>query len=159
MQVQQIMSQPAIVCRSNESLNHAASLMWQHDIGAIPVVNDVGTFVGMITDRDICMAAHIEGRPIHEIPIVQSMSRAAIACAPEDRVKDAEKKMRGYQIRRLPVVGADGRIVGVLSLNDIAQEAAREHGREHPDVKPNEVARTLAAICAPRTPHELISAA
>ncbi len=159
MQVQQIMSQPVVSCRSNESLHRAASLMWDHDIGALPVVNDEGTLVGMITDRDICMAAYTQARPIQDIPVIQSMARGVVACAPDDRIKDAEKKMRANQIRRLPVVGPDGRLVGMLSLNDIALEANRQSDHRSPEIKADEVARTLAAICAPREPHELVSAA
>ena len=75
------------------------------------------------------------------------------------RLKDAENKMRSYQVRRLPVVGADGRVVGVLALSDIAREAVRETDHKAPEVKPHEVAGTLAAICEPRTPQELTSAA
>jgi CBS domain-containing protein len=159
MQVQQLMSQPAIVCHAQDTLNQAAHLMWNHDIGAVAVVNDQESLVGIITDRDICMAAYTQGRPIQDIAVCEIMSKQVIACAPGDKVKTAEKKMRAHQIRRLPVVGPDGRVQGMLSLNDIAREAHREGDRRSPEVTPAEVARTLACVCLPREHREMVSAA
>jgi CBS domain-containing protein len=152
------MSQPAIVCHAQDMLNQAAHLMWYHDIGVVAVVNDQESLVGIITDRDICMAAYTQGRPIQEVSVGEIMTKQVISCAPGDKVKSAEKKMRAHQIRRLPVVGLHGRVQGMLSLNDIAREAEREGDRRSPEVTPAEVAKTLASVCLPREHRELVSA-
>jgi CBS domain-containing protein len=78
------------------------------------------------------------------------MSRSLITCRPTDTVAVAEAAMRQHQIRRLPVVSDEGRLVGILSLNDIAIEAAEERAHKRRDVTPEEVGTTLAAICRHR---------
>jgi CBS-domain-containing membrane protein len=147
MEIQQIMSQPAITCRSTDTLDTAAHKMWDHDCGAIPVVDDDGRLVGMITDRDICMAAFTQGSPLHCIPVANAMASAVVACQADDSIESAEELMSERQIRRLPVIDGAGHPVGVLSLNDIARHAASARRRNGGD---REVVDTLAAICQPR---------
>ena len=62
MKVRDLMSRPVQTCRSNESLNAAAQKMWDEDIGAVAVVDDKNRVVGVVTDRDLCMAAYTQGR-------------------------------------------------------------------------------------------------
>jgi CBS domain-containing protein len=147
MQVQELMTRPAVTCRSTDPLNTAAQLMWDHDCGAVPVVDDSGSLVGLITDRDICMAAYTQGRRLEEIPAAEAMATRVFSCHRHDSLESAEELMGEKQIRRLPVIDSDRRPIGVLSLNDIARHAAtsRTNGRLSADVT-----RTLAAICEPR---------
>lgn len=149
MRVEQLMSKPAVTCGKDDTLNTAARLMWDHDCGAVPVVGDGGKVVGVVTDRDICMAAFTQGKPLQAIPVSRAMSSDVIACHPEDSIDDAELRMAEKQLRRLPVVDAAGHPVGVLSINDVARDAATSLGGNGAQ---REVARTLAAICQPR-PH------
>jgi CBS-domain-containing membrane protein len=104
----------------------------------------------MITDRDICMAAHFQGGPLHALKVKDAMSKSVLACKPSDTIADAESTMRSNQVRRLPVVDEENRVVGILSLNDIAVEAAIEAGAKKREVKLNEVGRTLGDVCRPR---------
>ena len=147
MNIQEIMSKPAVTCHSNDTLNTAARLMWEHDCGALPVVDDEGGTIGMITDRDICMAAYTQGSPLHSIEVSQAMAREVFSCRIKDSLETAEQLMSEKQVRRVPVVNGDNRPVGVLSLNDIARHATvsrKKNGLDH------EVTQTLAAICRPR---------
>jgi signal-transduction protein with cAMP-binding, CBS, and nucleotidyltransferase domain len=115
------------------------------------VLDDAGRVIAMITDRDICMAALMRDRAPSAIPVSEAMSRSLRSCQPDDAVATAEKTMRTYQIRRIPIVDKDGRLVGVLSLADIVRAAERKKGRAPKDVAPAEVAGTLADICATPT--------
>jgi CBS domain-containing protein len=148
MKVADLMTRGAHTCRAGESLADAARIMWEHDCGFVPVVDDNGSgrLVGAITDRDICMAAYTQGRPLEQIPLGTAMSRHVHRCAPGDRLASAEAAMRSHKVRRLPVVENE-RVVGVISLSDLARAAARR-GRER--VSDMEVGETLAAISEPR---------
>ena len=155
MLVEQLMNRPAITCRPHDSCQVAAGLMWENDVGAVPVVGDDGCVCGMITDRDICMAAHLRGLPLSEIQVCDVMSREVFSCRPGDPLGVAERIMSQCQVRRLPVIDQQRRVVGVLSLNDLAREAEQEGGRRRPEVSDVDVSRTLAAIGLPRRQEQL----
>jgi predicted transcriptional regulator len=144
------MSQPPITCRVHESLNEAARQMWEHDCGALPVVDDDGKVVGIVTDRDVCMAAYTQGQRLDAIPVESAMAKQVACCHPDETIEAAEELMKGLQVRRLPVVDGDGHPLGVLSLNDLAQEVVR------PRSIGNGIQRgflaTVGAICRPRSP-------
>jgi CBS domain-containing protein len=132
--------------------------MWDGDFGCVPVVGDDGRVVGIITDRDICMAAYFSGRALGAIKVADAMAKTVYACDPDAPVHVAESLMQTHQIRRLPVVDGEERLVGVLSLNDIAAGWSRECTTNTHDLAAHEVAETLAAVCAAR-PHALAAAA
>lgn len=145
-----LMSQPAIVCHMDDCLHAAAKLMWDHDCGALPVINSEGRVVAMLTDRDICMASYTQGCPLHAIKVSSVMSRTLYACGPDDTVEVAEKLMRDHKVRRLPVVSKSGQPLGLVSLNDLARASASGKHRKDDELSPVEVASTLAAISEPR---------
>jgi CBS domain-containing protein len=160
MKVEQVMSRNVKTCLPKDTLNRAAELMWENDCGCVPVVDDDGRAVGMITDRDVCMAAYTQGGALDRLRVESAMARELRSCRPTDTILEAEHVMRAAQVRRLPVVDQEGRIIGLLSLNDLAREVTREHGASRtPDVGGEEVAETLGAICALREHRELATAA
>ena len=144
MLIKDLMSSNVQTCRSYESLNAAAHKMWEADVGAIPVLDDKERVVGMLTDRDICMAAYTKGRPLSEIIIAESMSRSLVTCSATDTVARAEQLMRDHAIRRLPVIDGERRVVGIVSMNDLARAVTRLHRGQ------GELVATMAAICRPR---------
>jgi CBS domain-containing protein len=153
MKVENLMTREIEVCKTDETLNRAAQLMWERDCGFIPVIgsNGDGALAGVITDRDIAMATYIQGKPPFAIPISSVMTRKPICCHVEDDIAQAEVLMRTNQVRRLPVVDQSGHVVGILSLNDIAREVQREKGAGRKSETSGEVlATTLAAISRPR---------
>jgi CBS domain-containing protein len=156
MKVAEIMVGSVDSCRAGDALDAVARIMWEKDCGAVPVVDDRSIILGMITDRDVCMATYTQGRPPGEIPVSSAMSKGLWWCSPEDDLSRAEEMMRTHQIRRLPVADKEGRLVGILSLADIAREAAREEGGRKPRKQVNfdEVGRLLSAISKPRFPSE-----
>lgn len=144
MLIRDLMSTSVQTCRAYESLNAAAQKMWEADIGAVPVLDDKERVVGMLTDRDICMAAHMRGLPLFEIVAAEAMSRTVVTCAPTDTIAQAEELMRAHAIRRLPVVDQGRHVVGIISMNDLAREVSRRHRGQ------GDLVATMAAICQPR---------
>lgn len=154
MNVAQIMKADVEICAPDDNLAAAASRMWDADIGCLPVVSADGRVVGMVTDRDICMAALTRGQALHQVPVSVAMSKQILSCSPEAALAAAEEIMRSGQVRRLPVIDSEGSLAGIVSLNDLARLAGREMERKksekNRDLSAQEVAATLAAISAPR---------
>jgi len=148
MRVQDLMSHPAVTCHVNDSLNVAAKLMWDHDCGVIAVVRDDGKLSGMITDRDICMAAHMQGRSLDDMLINAAMTKHVISVRADEKAEAAEQLMAKHQVHRIPVVDPEDKPIGVLSINDLAIESAQPDTRMKNGLA--KVAHTLAAICRPR---------
>jgi CBS domain-containing protein len=118
--VRDAMTDAVTACSPGETLNAAARHMWERDCGAVPVVED-GKLAGIITDRDICMAAYTQGRPLTAIRIADVMTRHVHACRANDTLERAASLMADARVRRLPVLDGAGRLVGILSMADIAR--------------------------------------
>jgi len=150
MIVSQLMSRNIVTCGPEESLHTAAERMWTHDIGCLPVIDLEGHVIGMVTDRDACMAAYTQGRPLGAIDVSSAMAHQVFSCLPTDRIEDAEALMKERQVRRLPVIDQLGKLAGLIALNDIARESARQLSRKTADVSTQMLATTLASISNPR---------
>jgi CBS domain-containing protein len=146
MNVSQLMTKNVLTCHADERLNRAAQIMWEHDCGCVPVVDDNGRIQGMITDRDICMAAFTQGKRLEEIPIASAMSRQILAASPSDDLERAADLMSRRQVRRIPVVDGQKHVVGVLSLGDLARAVS---DRRTDSIPVPTVARTLSQISQP----------
>lgn len=118
-----VMHSPAICCHEHDSLNEAARLMWEHDVGALPVVNQAREPVAMITDRDTCMAAYTQGVALYHGAVTSAMSKTLVVCDVSAPIEQVRELMTQAQVRRLPVVDASGAVVGVVGLSDIVKEA------------------------------------
>lgn len=154
MNVQEIMTRPVVTCRPTDSLHFAAKLMWEHDCGAIPVIDDTGKLVGIVTDRDICMATYTQGKAPQAIAVTEAMAKQVFSGRFNDSLESLERLMSDKQIRRIPIVDGNQRPIGIVSMNDIARytaSASKKGNLEHM------FARTLAAICRPHTAIQAIS--
>jgi len=148
MKVQELMSRQVRTCPIDASLAAAAQVMWDHDVGALPVVGPDGRIAGIITDRDICMAAFLSGAPLASIPVRRHMSRDVFTARPGQSLDSAEELMGAKQVRRLPVIGDAGEVMGMITMVDLARGA----GTARKAVDAGEVAATLSRIAQPR-PH------
>jgi CBS domain-containing protein len=159
MLVKQLMTRQVTSCKPDDALDHAAQLMWDHDCGCLPVcVADGANHVaGVITDRDICMSALFQGRPLREMRVAEAMSAQVRSCRPTDSLDDVERSMREAKVRRLPVVDGQGSLVGMIALADLARAAEREEASGSAGISGREVGVTLASICQP--PHHELAAA
>jgi CBS domain-containing protein len=149
MNAGEIMTRDVATVTPNETLEQAAQLMWEADCGAIPVVDGGGMVVGIVTDRDVAMATLIQGRLLSEIPVMSIAAPEPCIAREDEPVELVESLMRNHQVRRVPIVDHEQRLVGIVSLNDIARHA-RHDGTHHDALSPEVVASTLAAICTPR---------
>ena len=151
MQVKEVMSHPVVTCPADSMLDQAARLMWEFDCGVVPVVGDDGRLAGVVTDRDICMAAYTQGRPLSTIPVSTAMANQVVAGHGDDSVESVEASMRRNQVRRIPILDGEDRVMGLVSMNDLARLAARAR---RPGVD-RELVKTMAAVCQPRTQAEV----
>src|SRR5215469_897985 len=155
MKVKDLMTSDVKSCREYNTLNTAAQLMWDHDIGCVPIVDHENRVIGMLTDRDMCMSVFLQGAPMTAASVTSAMSKETFLCCSDDDITSVEQLMREKQIHRVPAVDAQGRLAGIISLNDIAREAARESEEKKPrEVSDAEIASTIASVCAPR--HRII---
>lgn len=137
-----------VVCSPHDSLHRAAQLMWDHNVGWLPVCGDHHRRVaGVITDRDICMAAFLQRQTLMDIRVADVMTTQVESCNPPDSLDEAGRRMCARQVRRLPVLDERGALVGMISLADLAREALREQTLQSRQITGHEVCTTLASIC------------
>ena len=152
MRVEELMTRTVQACHPEDSLERAAQLMWEKDCGGVPVCITDGTtqVVGMITDRDICMCAYLQGKALRELKVSEAIAGQQVrVCRSSDSVSEAKNAMRQMRVRRLPVINSQGELVGVLSLADLAREAVRQQGYPQRQLTDADVNDTLATICGP----------
>jgi CBS-domain-containing membrane protein len=140
------MTHPVRSCNIHDAAVIPASLMWEHDCGMVPVIDDEGRLAGVVTDRDICMAAYLQGRPLADITIASFMAPHVATCRPDDELVWAEHLMSQRQVHRLPVVDGCGKLVGVLSLGDLARVAPQLTAHRHWGDLGDDLLQTMAAI-------------
>jgi len=149
MNVQRVMTTDVATCEPGQTLDAVVRTMEERDCGALPVVDD-GRVVGMVTDRDVVLAAVRSERPLGQMSVADAMTRDPVTCRPDDPVPAAQSHMREAQVRRLPVVDGDGRLAGVLTLGGLAHAT-----RQEPLITRAEVGATLAAIVDPDPPRRI----
>src|SRR5688572_12044271 len=123
MKVKEIMTPNATSIWLTESLVDAAKLMWENDCGVLPIIKDGQKVIGVITDRDICMAVAVNDRSPSSISVEETMTGHVYSVNPEDDVDQALQTMQEHQVRRLPVINAEGELEGLVSMNDVVLHA------------------------------------
>jgi CBS-domain-containing membrane protein len=152
MKVEQIMTKRVATCTPGDTLNEAARIMWEHDCGVVPIIEDGLTrrVVGIVTDRDACMAAYTRGQPLSGIRVGEVMCTDVASCRGSEDVHEAEQTMQRAQVHRLPVVDDADQLLGIISLADIARETSRGIGSRRQEVTATELGETIKAIRKPR---------
>jgi CBS domain-containing protein len=120
MDVRELMATPVHTVTIDDTLNCAAKLMRDHAVGCLPVVDDHGALVGVLTDRDIALQAFEHGEALWRLRVDAGMHTPAHTCNADDDIATAARLMREYRVRRLPVV-RDNRPIGMISLDDLAR--------------------------------------
>jgi CBS domain-containing protein len=143
MKVKEIMTPDAKAIWLTESLADAAQLMWENDCGVLPIIKDGRKVIGMITDRDICMAVAMRDKNPSGVSVEEVMTGLIYSVNPEDEIDQALKAMQEHKIRRLPVVNAEGELEGILSMNDVVLNAKAKGD----SVGYGDVVKTYQAIC------------
>jgi CBS domain-containing protein len=141
MKVKDIMTTEPRVCAPDTNLAATAALMLDGDCGILPVVDD-GKLVGVVTDRDLYVALATRNERASRVAVRDVTQAPVITCGPEDDVRTALAVMKQRRIRRLPVEGFGGTVLGIISMNDILL-ATGPNG----SVGEDEVVDTLQTIC------------
>lgn len=123
MKIQDLMTINPISCGPDTNLAAATELMWNGDCGLLAVVNENGEPIGVVTDRDICIALGTRDQRPSALTVQQVMTTPPITCAAPEDIAAALKSMQGKKIRRLPVVDSEGVLVGIIALHDLFQHA------------------------------------
>ena len=147
MKVKDVMTPNAKAIWLTESLADAAKLMWENDCGVLPIIKDGRKVVGLITDRDICMAAAMRDRTPSGISVEEVMTSQVYAVNPEDNIDLALQVMQEHHIRRLPVINPEGELEGILSMNDVVLHANASDGTTGNSIHYGDVVKTYQAIC------------
>ena len=137
--IQEVMTRDVQTVSSQETVQRAAQLMDELNVGAIPVVDD-GKLIGMVTDRDITVRSVAIGQDPTSTRVNEVMSTDVRTCTIEQSVDDVLAQMADVQIRRVPVLDGNGQIIGIVSLGDVVTKA------------PADVEQTLDEISTPSEP-------
>jgi CBS domain-containing protein len=130
MKVLELMTKDPIFCRSSDTVRQVARVIRDHELVLIPVVNDLGKIVGVITDRDLCCNFLAEGGDPDRETVQRYMTSKPITCRLDDEVIDCERLMWKHGVRRLPVVNEDGYLVGIVSPLDLLDKPESLVSRE-----------------------------
>jgi CBS domain-containing protein len=147
MKVKEIMTPNAKAIWLTESLADAAKLMWENDCGVLPIIKDGRKVIGMITDRDICMAVAMRDKNPSGVSVEEVMTGKVYSVNPEDQVDHALQAMQEHKVHRLPVVNHEGELEGILSMNDIVLNAKSADGAVSESPNYGDVVKTYQAIC------------
>ena len=128
MKISEVMTTDVETIRSDQTAREAASFMLRADAGSIPVCEN-GRVIGIITDRDIAVRGVAEGRG-PDTPVSELMSDGIICAHEDEDVDSVAQKMSEEQVRRLPVVDSDEKLVGIVSLGDLTRETSGEAAHE-----------------------------
>lgn len=120
--VSALMTTHVRTCRPDEPLSRAAQLMWDTDCGVVAVVEHRNV-VGLVTDRDICMATYTQGKAPEALRVDGAMSNDVFSCSPDDSIGAVLANMGEKRVRRLPVVNAERNLVGIIALADVVRWA------------------------------------
>jgi CBS domain-containing protein len=152
MKVKDVMMGTPVSCTLETNLGAAVEILWNRNCGILPIVNAQQKVVGVVTDRDMCIALGTRNRLAGEIAVGQVTSGKVFACKPDDDVRAALATMAQAKVRRLPVINADGKLEGILSMDDVvAHSEARIQGKAS-ELSHDDVVETLKKVYRPELP-------
>jgi CBS domain-containing protein len=153
MKIKDIMTTEVRTCSPGTSLAAAAALMLDGDCGILPVV-EKGKLVGVATDRDMYIALATRNTLASQVTVGEVASKQVWTCGPDDDVHAALATMKAHRVRRLPVEGFGGSVLGIISMNDIFLAAGARKA-----IRNDEVVDTFQEICAHHHPAPHVAAA
>jgi CBS domain-containing protein len=146
MKVKDVMMGTPYTCTREDNLGIAAELMWKGNCGFLPVLDESGNVCGVLTDRDICIALCTRNARASELKVGEVDQEKVYICHADDDIHVALQVMREGHVRRLPALDEKGRLVGVISVDDIVIHAEPTTGGKHPELSADETLRTYRKI-------------
>ena len=122
MKIHEIMSRDPVCCVPGDSAQHVARIMCDHNVGSVPVILDQPSrkLIGMITDRDLCCSIIAAGLDPKTTKVEKVVSSDLVTCRDGENVEECERAMQNHQVRRIPIVDGEGRVIGIVSQADLA---------------------------------------
>ena len=143
MKIKEVMSSNPSCCLPTDTAQHVAKLMCDRNVGSLPVVIDQQSrkLVGMITDRDLCCKVLGQGLDPRSTRIDRFIAAAPVTCRDGENLEKCERAMQEHQVRRVPIIDSEDRVIGIVSLADLALRD-----------KPERISKTVAEISKPHRP-------
>lgn len=152
MKVADVMMGTPASCTADTNVAAAVEILWERNCGVLPIVDQEGKVIGMVTDRDICIALGTRNCRAAEITVGEVQPPKLFACKPSDDIHSALAIMAGAKVRRLPVIDAAGKLQGILSLDDVVLHAISGGNGRIPDLSNNEVIEHMKRVYRPALP-------
>jgi CBS domain-containing protein len=157
MKVKDVMMGTPYYCQLDTNLGSATELMWVGNCGFLPVMGTDGKIVGVVTDRDICIALGTHNCVPSQVSVREVMSNRLFACSPDDDVHIALRAMKEGAVRRLPVIVENGTLVGVISMDDLLLRAEPMGIGKLTELSAEEVVKTYREIDQRRVPQIVLA--
>ncbi|HTA93391.1 MAG TPA: CBS domain-containing protein [Polyangiaceae bacterium] len=156
---ERVMTAALRTCTATDSLHSAAQIMWDEDCGAVPVVDSRGLLLGILTDRDLCMACYTQGRAPAQATVASAMSRVTYHAGPRTPLANVVDLMTKRKVRRVPITNEAGQLLGLVALADLLRHLPDQH---HASALESALVDALLAISQrqrpPRTLREVVAA-
>jgi len=152
MKVSDVMVATPARCSPETNAGAAVEMLWNYNCGILPIVDAQQKVMGVITDRDLCIALGTRNKLPGEITVGEIVSPKLFYCKPEEDIRTALATMAEAQVRRLPVVDDQGRLQGVLSMDDVVLHATAKGIGKGPALSADDVVATLKKLYRPQLP-------
>ena len=154
MRVSDVMIRTPAFCTPETNLGTAVEILWNRNCGLLPIIDCYGKVISVITDRDICIALGTRNRLAGDLTIADVCAQRAVCCSASEEIRSALAKMAQNKVRRLPVVDAQGKLEGVLSMDDIIERARTASGARPDGLTSEDVVSTLKRLYTPQLPEK-----
>ncbi len=152
MKVQDAMMGTPIFCSPETNLGSAIELLWGRNCGVLPIVDAMQKVIGVVTDRDLCVALGTRNRLPGQITVGDVATGEVHSCRRQDDIHEALETMAKKRVRRLPVVSEDGILEGVLSMDNVVLHTESAGWGRKPELSDEDVVNTLRRIYGPQVP-------
>lgn len=159
MKIRDLMTKEVATCQRDTNLAAAGALMWEHSCGVLPIVDEAQRAVGVVTDRDICIALCTRNARPSELTVGDVTKPRVLSCTANEDVRAALEIMREAKIHRLPIIDDSGILEGIVSMDDIVMSAEKGDGKAATEVLFDDVIETFQAISAHHPNRPLVIAA
>lgn len=133
-------------------IENKSEILWNRNCGILPIINEQENVIGVVTDRDLSIALGTRNRLPGEITVGEVMSGRLFVCRAHDHIRTALEIMARAQVRRLPVIDSDGKLEGILSMDDVVLRSETRSAGRTSDLSHDDVVETLKRVYQPELP-------
>ncbi len=148
MKVTEVMAKPPAYCSPETNLASAVEILWRQNCGILPIVDSKEKVVGLVTDRDICVALGTRNKRPSELTVNEVASGKVVSCKPDDDLRAALAAMAQAKVRRLPVIDTAGKLQGLLSIDDVVVQTGVGTLTGNSGLSFDDLAKTLKVLYA-----------